>query len=75
MAQSQETLRSGMNFRSLNRVNEVNPSSFGAHDISPFEGKDGYLSLGRLDMPPKPNENLTNLDEIVEWYAKFYELK
>lgn len=64
----------GVNYQSLNQLNEFETHSFGAHDIAPLEGVNGYVSLERLANPPAPNNNLSNLDEIVAWFVSFYKL-
>ena len=74
----------GLNYTSFNKSNQLEVGNFGAHDISPvsYDHKlgsqpSGYWDGGRLDQSlfPKPNNDLSNLDLIVEKIAKFYNLK
>ena len=66
-----------MNYTSLNAPNQGQYWSFGAHDIAPKASINQYWNAGRLNQNfiPLPNDNLTNLDEIVEKIAEFYKLK
>jgi len=69
----------GMNFRSL--INQSNEFVYdtGAHFLS-VKANDitynmGYSTFERINStPPLPNQNLTNLDEIVDWFYEFYKL-
>ncbi|MCC2589772.1 hypothetical protein [Chryseobacterium sp. MFBS3-17] len=63
----------GVNYRSLDSFAALQPHNFGAHDIAPTLNN-LYASLERLHQPPIPNDNLTNLDEIVDWFVNFYKL-
>ena len=65
----------GISYRGLDN-NSVKVYNFGAHDIAPFDTRSGFFNLERINnSPPYPNENLTNLDEIVEWFVEFYKLQ
>lgn len=67
----------GMNYTSYNKPNQAQFWSYGAHDISPKASVNQYWTAGRLNenLIPLPNNDLTNLDQIVDQIAKFYILK
>ncbi|MDR2207257.1 MAG: hypothetical protein LBE36_13995 [Flavobacteriaceae bacterium] len=65
----------GVNFRSYIDSENYEIFDFGAHDISPRINDSKYVDMKRTMAPPYVDiENLTNLDQIVNWYINFYKL-
>lgn len=65
----------GLSFRSLHSLNEAEPFCKGAHDLAPRDDNGLFVSFERIGgSPPLPNPELTNLDEIVQWFVEFYKL-
>lgn len=66
----------GLSYRGLNKGDELLIYDFGAHDISPRPVQGGYSGFIKLKSSASlPNNDLSNLDEIVNFYLTTFKLQ
>lgn len=67
----------GIAYNSQSAPNGFIFNDLNAHHFAPLPGEKNFkfYNYERMNArPPEPNDNLTNLDEIVNWYVGFYKL-
>lgn len=69
-------MEQGYHFRSLDEAFILSPYNAGAHELSPLIGRSGYSSsLERVNNPPLPNNDLSNLNEIFNFLISIYKIQ
>ncbi|NJO00949.1 MAG: hypothetical protein HC880_03970, partial [Bacteroidia bacterium] len=67
-------MEKGLSFRSISKPYLHEPHDFGAHDLAPLLENRKYINLKLKASMPIPDANLSNLDQIVNEYAKLLNL-